>query len=152
MFVVGGYLLAVTNHAIWNGLATASGFEMMVETGLSLFLTLLGCGLVALASFVMFGITQYSLKREHDMIKEFLAAEAEAGVIPSAHVEIIPYWLKRRKSDWLKPHVPRADYVEAATLLAFRRHQLEHAEGNRRARIEDDIQNYRRQIREMLGR
>lgn len=151
MFVIGGYLLAVTNHAVWNGLATASGFESMVDTGLSVFLTLFGCGLVAIASLTMFGITQYSLKREHDVIKKFLALEAEQGLIPAAHVEIIPYWLKRRKRDWLAPAIPRADYVEAATMLAFRRHQLEFADGARRTRIQKDIDDYRSQLREFLG-
>lgn len=151
MFVAVGYALAVVNHATWNGLATASGFEAMQESGLSVVLTLIGCGLVALAAFVMFALTQLSLKREHDMIKRFLLAEAQQGTIPAEHAEIIPYWLKRRKSGWLPQQIPKEKYVEAATKLAFRQHQLEHAEGSRRERILRDIAEHRAAIGAMFG-
>lgn len=152
LMVVGlGYLAAVANHGTWNALATASGFETSVKTGLSGVLTLVGCGLVALAGLVMFGLTQLSLKREHDVIKRHLAEEASRGTIPRAHVEVIPYWLRRRGSGWLAPNVPKSDYIKAATLLAFRQHQLEHAEGSRRERILRDIEQYRDAIGQLLS-
>lgn len=145
-----GYAAAVANHAVWNGLATASGFDSMQESGLSLFLTLIGCSLVMLSAFVMFALTQISLKREHDTIKRFLILEAQRGTMPAEHAEIIPYWLKRRKSGWLPGAVDKEAYIEAATLLAFRQHQLEHAEGSRRERILREIEEYRSAIAGML--
>ena len=151
LFVGVGYALAVVNHAVWNGLATASGFQIMQESGFSVVLTLIGCGLVALAALVMFALTQFSLKREHDMIKRHLADEARRGTIPQAHVEIIPYWLRRRGKDWLPSNVPKGRYIECATLLAFRQHQLEYAEGARRERILRDIESYRDAVTGMLS-
>lgn len=152
MFVVGGYLIAVINHGVWNGLATLSDFTTRGgSAGVGTGLFLLGCGLVILASFVMFGLTQFSLNREHEMIRRHLLAESQRGTIPAAHAEVIPYWLRRRKSDWLPTSVPKDAYVEAATLLAFRHHQLGAAEGAKRQRIVEDIESYRAQIDEMLS-
>lgn len=151
LVVTVGYLLAVTNHATWNGLATIAGFGSMQESGLSIVVSLAGCALVALAAFVMFGLTQLSLNREHNVIKRHLAVEAARGTIPAAHVEIIPYWLRRRAGDWLPASVAREEYIEAATLLAFRQHQLERAEGADRVAILEDIDGYRARLAKLLA-
>ena len=144
-----GYMLAVTNHAIWNALASVSGFAGLEEAGAAFLL--IGCGLVVLAAFVMFGLTQLSLKREHDLIKRYLAEEAARGTIPAAHADVIPYWLKRRRRDWLKPGVDRAAYIENATLLAFRQYQLTHAEGAKRQRLLEEIEQRRAEVRRLLA-
>ncbi len=146
-----GYLLAISNHAAWNFFAGVAGLEALRDTGLSAALLVTACALVVLAAAVMLGLTQFALKREHDMIKRYLAAEAARGTLPVAHVEIVPYWLRRRKSGWLPAGVAREAYVEAATLLAFRQHQLERAEGARRDRLVADIAEHRAAIAQMLA-
>lgn len=146
-----GYLVAVINHAAWNAMATFAGFDATPEV-LRGALLLLGIGLVGGASIVMFVLTQASLKREHDVIRRFLHKEAERGTLPEDHADIIPYWTKRRRSGWLAASVPKEDYIRAATLLAFRQHQLEIAEGERRERYRRDIETFRKEIRYMLGR
>jgi RsiW-degrading membrane proteinase PrsW (M82 family) len=143
-----GYLVAVINHAAWNAIATFAGFEGTPEI-LRGTLLLVGVGLVVGASIVMFVLTQASLGREHDVIRRFLHKEAERGTLPDDHADIIPYWRKRRRSGWLDPTIPKEEYIRAATLLAFRQHQLEIAEGERRERYRQDIEQFRGEIRSM---
>jgi RsiW-degrading membrane proteinase PrsW (M82 family) len=146
-----GYAFAVINHAAWNAIATFAGFSGTPDI-LRGTLLLLGIGLVIGASILMFVLTQASLKREHDAIRRFLHKEAERGTLPDEHADIIPYWLKRRRSGWLDPNIPKDEYIRAATLLAFRQHQLEIAEGERRERYRQEIEKFRKEIRFMLGR
>ncbi|MBA2661270.1 MAG: PrsW family intramembrane metalloprotease [Bradymonadaceae bacterium] len=149
IFPLLGFMLAVLNHAIWNALAT---FSQMTGFGdAQPLFVLLGMLLVIAASFMMFLLTQLSLKREHDFIRRYLRSEAEAGTIPMAHAEIIPYWTRRRRSDWLAPHIPKEPYIKAATLLAFRRHQLEIAGGERRASYLADIAALRQEVQRLAG-
>jgi protease PrsW len=138
-----GYFLACLNHGLWNGLAVAAG-------GIGPAAILLGMALVAGTSVLMFALTQLSLKREHDVIRRFLHAEAARGVLPAAHAEIIPYWTRRRAPGWLAEHVPKEAYLRAATLLAFRHHQLEIAAGERQRRYEADIHKLRAEVRRLL--
>lgn len=140
-----GYGLAVLNHAVWNGMATAAGFDSL-GPGLGLLVFLTGGALVAGVALVMFGLTQLSLKWEHDALKRHLVAEAQRGTLPIEHADIVPYWLRRRRDGWLREGVPRSEYVAAATLLAFRLRQLEHAEGARRESILRDIADYRQKL------
>lgn len=151
LVVFGGYLLAVANHAAWNGAAVFAGFGTMQELGLSIVFSVGGVLLILGVSGMMFLITQFSLKREHDMLKRYLRLEAQRGVIPAAHVEVIPYWMRRSRSGWLPPNVDKRAYIKAATLLAFRSYQLEDADGSRRVRIESDIAAQRAALRTLLA-
>ncbi|MBU3728168.1 MAG: PrsW family intramembrane metalloprotease [Phycisphaerales bacterium] len=139
-----GLALAIANHAIWNGLATAAEFEVIGEASPALLL--LGVGVVIAASATMFGLTQLSLHREHAVIRRHLLAESSLGVLPPEHASIIPFWSRRRRTGWLEPHVPQEPYVRAATLLAFRHHQLEVARGERRERYLQDIAALRAEV------
>lgn len=151
LFVLLGYVLAVLNHGLWNGAAVLSGFATLQELGLSMFVTASGFLLIVLVSLMMFVITQFSLSREHKMIKRYLKVEADLGVIPHAHAEIVPFWLKRYRAGWLDPRIDRKKYVKAATTLAFRSYQLEDAEGERRVRIETEIAQQRATLRTLLA-
>lgn len=138
-----GYLLAVANHALWNTASVMSNYHAGFQ--------LAGVGMVIVASGVLFGLTQWSLKREHDVIRDYLHQEAQRGTLPAEHADIIPYWRRRRKKDWLASHVDRDAYIEAATLLAFRQHQLAIAQGERRDEYLKEIEKYRHQIRDLLA-
>ncbi len=141
-YATGGYLLAVGNHALWNTAAVLSSIHAGFQ--------LAGALVVLLAAALLFGLTQWSLKREHDVIRRQLHAEASRGTLPDAHAEIIPYWLERRKPGWLPDGVDRDAYVEAATLLAFRLHQLEIAPDDRREEYLADVEQYRQKVRDLL--
>lgn len=144
-----GYLIAVLNHGVWNAAASFAHLSETAAVGGAILLVAIA--LVVIASLVMFGLTQWSLKREHDVIRAHLAEEARAGVLPEAHADIIPYWSKRRKSGWVPPGVSRKEYVEAATMLAFRRHQLEAARGRRAEKYQRDVKEYRAKVRQLLA-
>ncbi len=139
-----GLVLAIGNHALWNGLATAVEFEVIGEA--SPLLTVLAMLIVVAAGAGMFALTQFSLHREHQVIRRHLLAESALGVLPAEHASIIPYWSRRRRRGWLAPHVPHEPYVRAATLLAFRHHQLEVARGERRERYLQDIAALRTEV------
>ncbi len=147
IFLTIGYIFAVICHGTWNGLATISGFGG--EAGP--FFLLIGCGLVILASGMMFILTQYSLNKEHKFIYEYLAKEVALGTIPEAHAKVIPYWMKRRGSSWLPSHVDKEAYVKAATLLAFRQHQMEIASDSARQKYMEEIAALRAEVRRHLG-
>jgi hypothetical protein len=105
---------------------------------------------VAAAGAGMFALTQFSLHREHQVIRRHLLAESALGVLPAEHASVIPYWSRRRQRGWLAPHVPREPYLRAATLLAFRHHQIEVARGERRERYLQDIVGLRAQVERHL--
>lgn len=141
-----GFILAVAMHGLWNFLATLaeSGFLADEQAG-----EIMGLGivLVILMSFVMFAITQFSLKREQKIIKKYLAEEAQNDVLPKKHAEIIPSWSQRRRSGWVPAHIPRKEYVEAATLLAFRRYQMDTAAPRFKEGYQEEVDRYREKVR-----
>lgn len=140
-----GYCCAVLNHALWNGMATLSS----ATAGGAL---LLGIAFLIGVSLLMFILTQSSLHAEHKIIRHYLTEEARRGFLPLEHAEIIPYWLKRRRAGWLPSHLDKEDYIRAATLLAFRHHQLEIAQGDRRQEYLEEIAKHRQALAAMLGR
>lgn len=150
LWPAGGLALAIANHALWNGLATAAEFEVIGEPSALLFL--LAMLIVIAAAVGMFGLTQFSLHREHRMIERHLRAEAERGVLPAEHAAIIPFWSRRRQRGWLPAHVPQERYLRTATRLALRHHQLEIARGERRERYIEDIALLRRELSAMLAK
>ena len=81
-----------------------------------------GLGLVVVAGFTLFVVTQGVLALEHSQLRRALTKESEAGVLPLLHAQTIPYYLKRKRPEWLEgyEHVDREPYIEAATKLAFR--------------------------------
>lgn len=146
-----GFALAVINHAFWNLMATISGSQFLSEemtTGA------LGLGMlfVFLMAVAMFVITQLSLMREQKIIGQYLRDEVEQGTLPRAHAEIIPSWRKRRKKGWLAPGIPHQDYVEAATLLAFRRYQTDTVAPRHRGKYKKGVEKHRRRVKELLSR
>ncbi len=145
-----GYFFAVLNHATWNGISTTSSL-LSKDPTFNLAALLFGMVILTGTIILMFILTQWSLHSEHEVIRDQLLAEAERGVIPAAHAAIIPFWLKRSKKGWLPPHVDKKAYIKAATLLAFRHHQLEIAGGERRQRYLEEIATYRKRVQELLA-
>ncbi len=140
-----GYLCAVFNHAAWNSLATLVG--SMEPTSMRSLTWLIAMGQVVAVALLMFALTQSALNAEHRVMRHYLLEEARRGVLPLEHAEIIPYWSRRRRAGWLAPSAHREAYIKAATLLAFRHHQLEQAQGARRERYLEDIATLRQQVR-----
>ena len=134
-----GYMCAVINHALWNGLATLA----KVTQNMSM---LLAMALLVGVVIIMFALTQASLHHEHKIIRHYLEEEARRGFLPMEHAAIIPFWLQRRQRGWLPGHIPKETYIKTSTLLAFRHYQLEIAQGARRQRYLDDIATLRKEL------
>ena len=150
LFPIAGFAASVINHGLWNFLVSLAIFDSVGETMAAGALGLGVLVVVAMAA-VMFALTQWSLWREHKIIARYLCDEARQGTLPRQHAEIIPYWRKRRKKNWLPSRVPRKDYVEAATLLAFRRYQQDTAAPRYRDRYEEDVRKYRAAVGRYMG-
>jgi RsiW-degrading membrane proteinase PrsW (M82 family) len=109
-----GYGLAVTLHAMWNGLAFLLGahfFYAYFFIWIPLFL--------AAVSFVF-----YAARRERRIIKEMLAVEVSSGSLPKEHLEMLGSLLQRAR--WigstagnLKKLKARRRYLRAVTKLGF---------------------------------
>ena len=147
-WVIGGYIAAIVCHGTWNGLATLTDSLSASDSpawalGTMVFSMALMLGVAAM----MFALTQISLHAEHAMIKRHLMLEAQQGVLPKEHALIIPYWLKRRRRDWLAPQIDKERYLSDATLLAFRAFQMELADGRRRHELGEELAELRRRVR-----
>ena len=92
-----------------------------------------------------------SLRREHHMMRRELEAEAHDGLIPLEHVDVVPYWLRRWRNQWLTPGVPKTQYIRALTTLAFRKHQLSHYQ-TPPIKLTEDVAALRERVRKLLAR
>ena len=146
-----GLTLAVINHGLWNFLAHVSGSELLSEE-MAAGAMGLGMTFVFFMSAAMFIITQISLMREQKIIGEYLQDEASRGTLPEEHARIIPSWRTRRKDDWLPPQIPKKEYVEAATMLAFRRYQFDTAARRHQKKHRREIERYRRKVKKLRSR
>lgn len=138
-FVFGmiGLLIAMTIHAIWN---FSLNFEEIAPLGF-LFLFI---------SIIIFIITfSLSIKSERKIIRDELKEEADTGLIPQLHLEILSS-PKRERKGWLDEKI-RKVYIKAATTLAFRKIQLRNSNGASRVFYERDVENYRNFIGNLLS-
>ncbi len=140
-----GLLAAMAIHAAWNG---PLALEAVAHTGGAL--TLVAYVVFPIEFVILFGIYQWCLWSESRMIRLQLGDEAAAGTLPKAHVEPIGSWMARlRSSSWLPEGVEASEYIQAATLLAFRRHQLGLHPGD--PTLRKDVEALRSRVRELLG-
>ena len=133
---------AMAVHALWNG-------PLAVDTnGVG---TLFAFLVFPLEFAALFGIYQVCLWGESRIIRHELMQEAAAGTLPSTHVFKVASWRERlRASTWLPEGVDPREYLPAATLLAFRRHQLSLSPGH--PRLTRELEQLRGQIRILLSR
>lgn len=132
-----GLLIAMTIHAIWN---FSLNFEEIAPLGF-LFLFI---------SIIIFIITfSLSIKSERKIIRDELKEEADTGLIPQLHLEILSS-PKRERKGWLDEKI-RKVYIKAATTLAFRKIQLRNSNGASRVFYERDVENYRNFIGNLLS-
>ena len=134
-----GLLLAIGIHAAFNSAVVYADINGTTSFRLA------ALGLVPLLGLVLFFVTQRSLHGEHRIIVAELREEAERGRIPAEHAEILPFWRRRRRGDWLPKEVDKRAYIKAATKLAFRKHQTR-LSPLPSPRLTKDIGNLRREI------
>lgn len=120
-----GLAIAMAMHATFNNALEQA--SMQDDEGL----VYIAFGLIPIASLTLFSITMISLSREHRMLAAELRDEAALGIIPIAHADILPFHRKRWRSGWLDPRIDKKRYIQAATLLAFRKWQSKLPAGRR---------------------
>lgn len=136
-----GLGLAMAIHALWNGLMVAGQGENGALVGLNLLL-------FPLEFFTLFVVLQICLYDESRTIRRELALEAQRGLLPAEHVEILASTWRRARRSWLPPKVNHHAYVRACTRLAFRRHAASRARD--RAGLEREITALREEIQAAL--
>ncbi len=147
LFLPLGYAAGMAIHAFWNGSMTIGG----LYKGGGIF-TAGAFLLMPVIALCMLGITQWSLYLEHRLLRRELEEEEKLGFIPGGHAAILPYYLKRRRKGWLAPAIPQKEYVQVATLLAFRKSQVRVRDGAAAQRIMRDVEELRKQVvRLVLG-
>jgi len=119
---IGGYLLAVTMHALWNASASFAGGALLIPVYL----------LVMLPMFVfVLSVVLYQRRREQRIIAAELPGFAAAGWIAQSEVPLLESLAGRR--GWLRAVRRRsgaavakavAEYQAAVTELAILRHRM----------------------------
>jgi hypothetical protein len=137
-----GLFVAMGVHALWNGLATAAAVM-----GGNIFL--LDLALFFVEFIIIFSIFLLCLHGESRMIIRELTVEAEGGVLPPQHVEILASVRKRSRNGWLEKGIPQDRYIETATRLAFRRMQTR-GRGSDQSYYEE-VRALRHELRSMLS-
>ncbi|MFN3871657.1 MAG: PrsW family intramembrane metalloprotease [Ignavibacterium sp.] len=136
-YAILGLLIAMFIHAAWN---SSVSFQSTAPLGfLFLFITVL----------IFITVFTVSVARERKIIFKELSEEAEKGIIPSAHLQILSSSV-REQQGWIPENI-RKDYIKSATTLAFRKLQARNSNGASKIYYENDIDNYRKFISFLLS-
>ena len=136
-YAILGLLTAMFIHAAWN---SSVSFQSTAPLGfLFLFITVL----------IFITVFTVSVARERKIIFKELSEEAEKGIIPSAHLQILSSSV-REQQGWIPENI-RKDYIKSATTLAFRKLQARNSNGASKIYYENDIDNYRKFISFLLS-
>lgn len=135
-FPIIGLLLAMLIHSAWN---FSVSFQSTAPLGfLFLFITIL----------IFIIVFSLSIHNEKKIILSELMDEASTGIIPLDHLNILSSSL-RDKRGWVDERI-RKIYIKAATTLAFRKLQSRNSHGISKIYYENDVNNYRIFIRDLL--
>jgi RsiW-degrading membrane proteinase PrsW (M82 family) len=146
--LVGGTIgmgLALSLHAMWNGLLT-----MGATTEYHAFLSRLDLFLLPIIVAIVIACFQLSLFVQSRTILRELTDEARLGTLPLDHARIVASWFKRQRYTWVPEGVDHRRYVDAATTLALRKYQCRLPRGRRVPFYQDDVLRLRKQIKAML--
>jgi RsiW-degrading membrane proteinase PrsW (M82 family) len=132
-----GLALAMFIHFSWNLMISFEKTELL--------------GFVFLIITILIFIVLFSISLSNDkkIIYNELLEEAENGIIPMNHLNILNS-PGRNKFGWIDENI-RKLYVNAATTLAFRKMQLRNTKGYNRVFYENDVLHYRNYIQTLLA-
>lgn len=138
-----GLILAMLVHGLWNGLISLG----QLTGGSFFFLDLL---LFPVEVALVFAVFQICLWDESVTIRRELLEEAERGLIPREHADILASWLRRLLRAWVPKGVDHALYVQTATSLALRKRQVRQMGQQVPAFYRDEVDRLRRQVELLL--
>ncbi len=131
-----GLCCAIFIHFIWN-------FTVSFEST-----ALLGFLFIIFTITIFVIIYSISLNREKKIIYTELQGEAESGLIPAAHLNILNS-KNRTKKGWIEEDI-RKSYTKAATTLAFRKLQHKNSVGKSKIFYKNEVEHYRNFIKNLL--
>lgn len=111
---IAGYFVAVTLHALWNGIASLLGvffYVVYFVVWIPLFL-------------VFLGVVLFMARRERRVVREMLAIEVAGGLITPQELDLIASlmarfrWVMASMNNWQKLKA-RRNFLRAVTKLAF---------------------------------
>lgn len=132
-----GLAIGMAIHSLWNlsvsfDSTAILGFLFMIFT-IAVFIT----------------VFSISLLSEKKIIFTELLPETKTGLIPQEHLFILNS-AKRNKLGWIDESI-RKIYIKSATTLAFRKMQARNSSGVSKNYYDQDIENYRNFIRNLLS-
>jgi RsiW-degrading membrane proteinase PrsW (M82 family) len=136
-----GFGVAMSIHALWNGLLT---IDTLSGSGGAL--TTLNLVLFPFEVVILFTVFQLALWEERATIRRELADEVQQGTLPLAHARAIASYLGRQRAHWLPAGVPRWPYIKAVTTLALRKHQCRNASARGYRFYADEVLRLRREV------
>lgn len=133
-----GYFIAAFIHFVWNLFLS---FQETILLGfLSFFL-----------SFIAWiAIFQIALYKEGKTIQKELLEESINGIIPSEHMNYLPFIFRRNLHGWCPKTVNQKEYVKIAVILALRKGQVKKMNKILRSSHEQEIEILRNTIKEIL--
>ncbi len=140
-----GFFVALGIHVSWNNFmisyAQGGGEYLFPLAILCLFCEIL----------VAFAVFMASVHFEGRTLLRELTEEAGLGIIPQAHAGVLASFFKRRGVVWAQGVRDVAEYVKAATTLAFRKQQWRNSSEDTQKELDKDIQKLRETLRELNG-
>ncbi len=131
-----GIIIAMVIHSAWN---LSVSFHSTTILGF-IFL------LVTIIVFIL--VFALSIKNEKKILRDELSDEVLIGTIPANHISILSS-AARDKKGWINENI-RKVYIKAATTLAFRKLQSRNSHGVSKLYYENDVNNYRIFIKNLL--
>jgi RsiW-degrading membrane proteinase PrsW (M82 family) len=132
-----GLASAIFIHFAWNLMIS---FEKTEPLGFIFML-------ITILIFII--VLSISVSNDKNIIYHELLEEAENGIIPMNHIEILNS-PKRNNFGWIDERI-RKIYVQTATTLAFRKMQLRNTKGHNRINYENEVRHYRNYIQALLA-
>jgi RsiW-degrading membrane proteinase PrsW (M82 family) len=142
--VILGFGLAMGIHAMWNGLLVLDQFTSIPTA-------LLSFALFPLEAMTIGALFLICVSSESQLIRKHLAAESVNGTLQKEHVPILASTWKRNRGGWLPLGVDQEDYVQTATMLAFRIEQAATAPQKLRASYREDVKRLRIKLSAMAS-
>ncbi len=137
ILTITGLLLAIFIHSVWNfsvGFQSKTGLEFV-----SIFLTL--------TIFII--ILYLSVRNEKKIIYKELKEEAQNGLLPFRHLEILSS-TRRNNFGWVDERI-RKSYINATTTLAFRKIGLKNSGNSKKEFFQKEVDYYRNFIHGLLS-
>jgi protease PrsW len=137
IFPILGLAFAMFIHFAWNLMITFEKTE------------LLGFIFMIITILIFIVVFSISLSNDKKIIYKELLEEAENGIIPMSHLDILNS-PKRNNFGWIDEKI-RKLYISAATTLAFRKMQSRNTKGYNHTYYENDVNHYRNYIQALLA-